>query len=150
MKTIALIVAVIAAVAAAGYAWQRNQALEEARASLASANAQLQKTQTELRSASAEVAPLRKESAEQKSTIDQQRAELAAAKAFLDSERASTARVREELAMTKEQMAFMSRSRAAQATPGYSVPMMVRPTPTIIRVVPSTSGTAEKAPMRAQ
>jgi cell shape-determining protein MreC len=150
VKTIALAVAVIAAVASAGFAWQRNQALEEARTSLAGANSQLQKTQADLRSVSAEVAPLRKESAEQKATIEQQRVELAAAKAFLDSERAATARIREELATTKEQIAFMSRSRAAQATPAYPAPTLIRPQPPmVIRAVPSSGNTQGNA-VRAQ
>jgi len=149
MKMIPLAIAVIIAVAAAGFAWQRHQALEEARTSLASANAQLQKTQVELRALGAEVAPLRKETAEQKAALEQQRVELAAAKGFLDAERASTIRIREELATAKEQIAFMSRSRAAQQSPAFLVPMPVRPPPMVIRAVPST-GNAQGAAVPAR
>ena len=70
--------------------------------------------------------------------FEQQRVELNAAKAFLDSERTATARVREELAMAKEQIAFMSKSRAAQSGAGYPAPMLVRPqAPMVIRAVPA-------------
>jgi hypothetical protein len=150
MKTIALVVVVIAAVAAAGLAWQRTQALEEAQAALASANSLLQKTRSELRSVTAEVAPLRKESAEQKATIEQQRVELASAKSFLDAERASTIRVREELTLAKEQIAFMARSRATQSAPPFALPMPVRPPPAVIRAAPSGSGAAVGAPAPAR
>jgi septal ring factor EnvC (AmiA/AmiB activator) len=151
MKTIGLVVAVVAAVAAAGFAWQRNQALEETRVALAGANTQLQKTQAELKSVTAEIAPLRKESAEQKTAIEQQRAELNTAKLFLDSERTSTARLREELTMAKEQIAFIIKSRAAQSAPAaYPAPTLVRPPkPMVIRAAPQ-SGNAASAPGRAQ
>ncbi len=142
---VALVVALIAAVAAAGFTWQGNQTLE---AALAGANAQLQKTQSDLRSVTGEVAALRKESVEQKMALEQQRAELATAKGFLDAERAATARIREELAKAKEQIAFMTRSRAAQSTPAHLVPMPVRPPPMVIRAAPS--GTAGRNAVRAQ
>ncbi|MEO8143698.1 MAG: hypothetical protein ABI654_05740 [Betaproteobacteria bacterium] len=146
MNRIPLVLAVIAAVAAAGFAWQRNQALDEARTALSGANTQLQKAQSELKSVNAEMAPLRKEAADQKASIDQLQVELSSARAFLEAERASTARIREELALTKEKMAFIDRSRAAQPAQGTLAPMLVRPSapPMVIRAVPSapTSGTA--------
>jgi len=146
---IAPVLAVIIAVAATAFAWQRNQALEEARAALAGANSQLQKAQAELRSTSAEVAVLRKESAEQKLALDQQRAELATAKAFLDSERAATVRIREELTKAMELVASLSRPRAAQAAPAFATPQLVRPqAPMVIRAAPG--GAAVGAARRAQ
>src|SRR6185436_13964722 len=140
MKMIPLVLAVIVAVAAAGFAWQRNQAFEETRVALAEVNAQLQKSQAEQKSLSAEVAPLRRESAELKTALEQQRAELAAARSFLDAERTTTARVRDELTAAKEQIAFMSRSRAAQAAPSgglYPAPTLVRPQPLRIEAAPA-------------
>ena len=138
--------AVIIAIAAGGFAWQRNQALDEARAALSGANTLLQKAQADLKSVNSEMAPLRKEAADQKATIDQLQAELSSARAFLDAERAATARIRDELALTKEKMAFMDRSRSAQPGPASLAPMLVRPSapPTVIRAVPSapTSGAA--------
>jgi peptidoglycan hydrolase CwlO-like protein len=146
MKSIPLILAIVVAIAASGFAWQRNQALDEARAALSGANTQLQKAQADLKSVTAEVAPLRKEAADQKATIDQLQAELSSARAFLEAERAATARIRDELTLTKEKMAFMDRSRAApSAQPGlgYPAPTMIRPSapPMVIRAVPSTGNT---------
>jgi len=146
MKMIALAAALIAGVAAAGFLWQRNQALE---AALAVANAELRQAQADLRSVKAEVAVLRKETVEQKMALEQQRAELATAKGFLDAERAATARVREELAKAREQIAVLSRSRASQSAPAFALPQVVRPqAPMVIRAAPS--GSAVGAPGRAQ
>ena len=145
MKMIPLALAVIVALAAAVFAWQKNQALEETRVALAGANTQLQKTQAELKSISAEIAPLRKESAEQNAALEQLRAELNTAKVFLESERASMVRLREELAMAKEQIAFMSKTRAAQSGSANPMPvMMIRPaTPMRIEAAPS-QGTQQR------
>ena len=122
MKMIVVAVtAVIAAVAASGFAWQRNQLLEETRAELASANSQLQKVKAEFRSMETELGALRKESTEQKMATDQLRAELTVAKSFLDAEKGASTRLREELAKTKELLASLSRARAAQAAPPLRV-----------------------------
>ena len=59
-----------AALAAAGFAWQRSQALGQAKAELVSASAELQKARTEMQTLRAEAVALRKEAAEQKSSTD--------------------------------------------------------------------------------
>lgn len=150
MKTIVLAIALVAAVAAAAFAWQKNQAFETSQAALAAANGQLQKAQADLKALKAEVEPLRKETAELKAAFEQQKSELATAKAFLDAERAATMRVREELTTAKEQMAFILRSRAAQSS-SFPGPVMIRPPtpPTVIRAAPTTGNTQGSA-VRAQ
>ena len=70
---------------------------------------------------------------------------------FLDAERASTARIRDELAMAKEQIAYMSKSRAAQSAPAgvlYPAPALVRPTPMRIEAAPAPA--AQRNAVRAQ
>ena len=149
MKTIALAIAVVAAIAAAGFGWQRHQALGESQAALASATGQLQKMQADMKALEAEVEPLRKETADLKAAVEQQRAEVASAKAFLEAERASAMRVREELTTAKEQMAFILRSRAAQSSSAYPGAAMIRPQPPMtIRAAPS-SGNAQGNAVRA-
>jgi septal ring factor EnvC (AmiA/AmiB activator) len=142
MKMIAVtVVAVLAALAAAGFAWQRNQALGQVKSELASASADLQKARNELQALKAEAVALRKEAAEQKSATDQLRTELNSARAFLDSERLTGARLREELVKAKEQLAAMGKARSVQsAPPPMAVPMMVRPPPAA--VAPGQRGTA--------
>lgn len=150
MKTIVLAVAVLAAVAAAGFAWQRHQALGESQVALAGANGQLRKAQADLKALKAEFEPLRKETAELKAMVEQQKSEVVSAKAFLEAERASTMRVREELTTAREQMAFILRSRAAQSSQTFPGPVMIqRGPPPAVRAAPST-GTTQGSAVRAQ
>ena len=147
MKIITVVVALLAAVAAGGFAWQRTQALEATQAELASANSQLQKSQTELQAITAEVAALRKEFAEQKMASERLRAELASAQSFLDAEKAIGARLRDELVKAKERLAMMSRPRAVQAAPAPAArPIQVQPT--VIRAIPSGSAIGAGVPAR--
>ncbi len=145
MKTITIVAALIAAIAAGGFAWQTTQALEQAKVELASANSQLQKARTSIQAMEAEIAGLRKEVTEQKTASEQLRAELAAAKSFLDAEKAVGARLRDELARTKEQLALTSRQRAVQAAP-VARPVQVQPT--VIRALPPGSAIGAGAPAR--
>ena len=127
MKTITIVAALIAAIAAGGVAWQTTQALERAKAELASANSQLQQARTAIQAMEGEIAGLRRELGEQKTAAEQLRAELAAAKSFLEAEKAIGARLRDELIKTKEQLAMVSRQRALQAAP-VARPVQVQPT----------------------
>ncbi len=146
MKMTAVAVAsVIAAVAAAGFAWQRNQALEGTKLDLASANSQLEKAAASARTLEAAVDALRKESAGQKMALDQLRADLTTARAFLEAESSSSMRLREELARAKEQLASLSRGRAVQAVPSPSV---VQPRVVVIRPGPSGSAISAGVPAR--
>jgi septal ring factor EnvC (AmiA/AmiB activator) len=142
MKMIAVtVVALIAALAAAGFAWQRSQALEQVKVELASASAELQKARSETQALKAEAVALRKEAAEQKAATEQLRTEVNSAKAFLDAERLSSARLREELVKAKEQLAAMAKARSVQSVPPpMAVPMLVRPPPAA--VAPGQRGTA--------
>lgn len=146
MKMIAVaVVCAVAALAAAGFAWQRNQALEAARHELASVSPQLQKAKADIQSMTAEVDALRKESAEQKMATDQLRSDLNTAKAFLEAEKATALRLREELASAKALLASASRSRGGQPSPAPASvqPMAIPSQPTAIRAAPR--GTAAGA-----
>jgi peptidoglycan hydrolase CwlO-like protein len=145
MKTIAAsIVCLAAALAAAGFAWQRNQALEATKAELAGANSQLQKAKSDIGSLAAELEALRKESAEQKMAAEQLRAEVTTAKAFLEAEKGLALRLREELA--KAQLA--GRPRAAPPAPARVQPSVVPAQPTAIRTGPAGSAVGAGAPAR--
>ena len=143
MKTITIVAALVAAVAAGAFAWQRNQALEQAKAELASANSELQKTRAAVQAMEGEIAGLRKDLGEQKMAAEQLRGELAAAKSFLDAEKAVGVRLRDELARVKEQLAMASRQRAVQAPP-VARPVQVQPT--MIRALPRGSAIGAGAP----
>lgn len=128
MKTVAMAaVCTIAALAAAGFAWQRHEALAATEVELTRINAELQKASTDLRSKSAELEALRKQAAEQEMALGQLQAELAAAKSFVEAEKAVAVRLREELANAKE-------------TKGRTV----QPRPTALRAAPA--GRAAGAP----
>jgi septal ring factor EnvC (AmiA/AmiB activator) len=137
MKMIAVaIAAVIAAVAGAGFAWQRNQALEKTKAELASTNSQMQKAKDDMLAMRVETEALRKEFAEQKLAAERSRADLASAQSYLDAEKAVGARLREELLKTKEQLASAGRPRSAQAAqvnPGAPTVRMVPTQPMVIK-----------------
>lgn len=115
MRIAAVVVALLVAMAAGGFAWQRDQALEEASAELARVISELQKAKAEVRAMTADVAAARKELVEHKIAVDQLRTELTTAQSFLASEKAVGARLREELGKTKEQLAMAHRLRAVQA-----------------------------------
>jgi len=144
MKMIAAaVVAVIAAMAAAGFAWQKSQALEGTKAELANARSQLQKASDDVLAMRAETTALRKEFAEQKLAADRSRAELATAQVFLDAEKAAGARLREELMKAKAQLASTSKPRSVQGAP---VVRRVPAQPMVIRVVPSGSAVSNPSP----
>ena len=153
MKMIAVaVVAVIAAVAAAGFAWQRNQALAETKAELANANSQLQKAQSDMLAMKAETAALRKEFDELKVEADRSRADLATTQSFLDAEKSAGAHLRAELMKANEQLAAMGRSRSAQGTPATvpAAPMvrMLPVKPMVIQQGPSGVAAGAAAPAK--
>ncbi len=145
MKIVAVLVAVLAVLAAGGFAWQKAKALEETAAELARANSELEKAKADARAMSADAAAARKELTEQKMAADQLRADLLTAQSFLVAEKAIGARLREELVKTKEQLAMASRQRAVQAAPAART-LDVRPM--VIRAGPSGSAIGAGAPAR--
>jgi len=142
--TAVAVVFVILALAAVAFAWQKHRALETAQLELADTTARLQKAEAKIKPLEASVEALRKESATQQQALEQARAELASAKTFLEAEKDSGARLREDLARTKEQLAALvaaaSRPRSPQTMPSSSIPTLVRPVP--MRIAPAVSGKA--------
>src|SRR5689334_5922389 len=99
MKWVALaVVALVAAAATGGYAWQQHQIVEQTRAELATARAQADKALADMKAMQTQNAAFRKEAEESRQAAEQLRTELNSARAFLDSERAGSARLRDELA----------------------------------------------------
>jgi peptidoglycan hydrolase CwlO-like protein len=146
MKMIAVaVVSVIAALAAAGFAWQKTQALERTKLELANAQSQLEKATASIRPLQATVDALSNESAEQKLALGQLRSELTTASAFLEAERSSSLHLQEELAKAKEQLASASRGRAVQPVQRPSVVQ-----PRIVEIRPGPSGSAIGAGVRAR
>lgn len=141
--TVLAIVSLIGAIAAAGFAWQRTQALEATRLELADANSRLQKAEARIKPLEASVEALRKESEASQRAVEQMRGELAGAKAFFEAERDMGLRLRDELARTKEMLASAMKGRGPQAAappadPRSMVPMLVRPAP--VRIAPAGAG----------
>lgn len=143
--TVLAIVSLIGAIAAAGFAWQRTQALEATRLELADANSRLQKAEARIKPLEASVEALRKESEASQKAVEQMRGELAGAKAFFEAERDMGLRLRDELAKTKEMLASAMKGRGPQANtqpaalpPFLLQPMPVRPAP--VRVAPAGAG----------
>ena len=119
MKIIILVVvAAVAAAGAGGLAWLKNKEAIEARSALAGAKSELQKTAADLGTTRDELVALRKQFAEQQMALNQLQAEMTNARTFLEAEKAVSARLREELAKTKEEFATaLKAGRAAQARP---------------------------------
>jgi len=151
--TLFAIASLVAVLAAAGFAWQRNGALEATRLELADANSRLQKAEARIKPLEATVETLRKESADRQQALDQLRGEFTNTRAFYEAERDMGLRLREELARAREQLAAAMRGRGPQAgvpppDPRSLVPMLVRPAP--VRIAPAGSGAAVGAAIPAK
>jgi len=150
ISTMAAVVltAVVAGGAAGALAWRQHQQLVQARGQLAETQAQLQTATASLNAARTQLAALRTELDEQKMALDQTRAERDSAKVLLEAEKQYGERIRAELTLAREQLAFV---RARQA-PAYAAPRALEPQ--IIRVVPAQGGravgAARMAPAPAQ
>ena len=139
MTAVAVVFAIVA-IATAVLAWQKNQALVATKLELTETTSRLQKAEARIKPLEASVETLRKESVSQQQTLEQVRADYTSARVLLDAERDTGARLRDELAKTKELLAVASKPRPPQAMQPGSIPMLVRPVPT--RVAPAGSGSA--------
>lgn len=148
------VLSVILALAAAGFAWEKNRALEAGKLELADANARVHKAEARIKPLEASVEALRKETATQQQALEQMRGELDSAKAFFEAERDFGLRLRDELAKVKEQLAVAYKGRGPQAAtapalpPGLVLPSIVRPAP--MRVERAGSGASFGAPAPAR
>jgi hypothetical protein len=142
--------AVVVAIGAGVFAWQRHEAAEAAAAQVAGLKAEAQKADADMKAARAERDALRKEMAELKLAADQMRAEIDTAKQFIEAERAVSARLREDLAMAAARLAMMAsrpQQRSADAIPPGVLPpgMMLMPRdkpPVAVRLAPNAGPTA--------
>ncbi len=155
-SNILIAIALLIAVAAAAFAWNRNQALEATTAELAATSSKLQQAEARIKPLEASVETLRAESAAQQKSLEQLKTEVANAKVFLEVERESGLRLRDELAKTREAFALAMKARGPQAAspmqlPPGMIPMLVRPQmPLRVERAPTSGAALEAAsPARA-
>ncbi|HUQ73945.1 MAG TPA: hypothetical protein VM183_04400 [Burkholderiales bacterium] len=141
----AIIAAVVAGGGAGAVAWQQHQQLVQVRGELAESQAALQTAVASANAARNQLIVVRKELDEQKMAAEQLRAELNSARVLFEAEKQHGERLRAELTLAKEQLAFM---RTRQLAP-VAAPTLVRPQ--ILRVERAGSGgQAYGAPIQAQ
>jgi hypothetical protein len=137
MKT--LIVALVGVAAAAGtgyYGWQQKQALDRTSAELMTTRAALSKATGELRKARETLAEVVKELEQQQAVNDKLKSERDAAVAFLMQEKAYGERLRAELTLAQQQIAFM-RTRGAPPAAGRYEPTLAPIRPMVIQALPA-------------
>ena len=143
-----LLGAVVAGGGAGAVAFHQHRQLVQARSQLAQTQAQLQTTTASLDAARTQLTAVRKELDDQKLALDQARAERDSAKVLLEAEKQYGERIRAELTLAREQLAYVR----ARQTPAYAAPRPIQPQ--IIRVMPvqggAAIGAARMAPAPAQ
>ena len=155
-SNILIAVLAVAAVAIAGFAWNRHQSLEATRAELSATSSKLQQAEARIKPLEASVESLRAETAAQQKSLEQLKTEVANAKVFLEVEKEAGIRLRDELARMKEAFALAMRGRGPQAAsptqlPPGMIPMLVRPQmPLRVERAPTSGAALEAAsPARA-
>lgn len=129
----ALVAAVVAGGGGAAAAWLQHQSLVQARSELVAARTQMQTAQASANAARTQLDTVRKELDQQKAAFDQARAERDSAKALLEAEKQHGERIRAELTLAREQLAYV-RNRQM---PAYAAPRTVEPQ--ILRVAPAST-----------
>ena len=127
----AIIAAVVAGGGAGAVAWQQHQQLAHVRGELAESQVALQTANASANAARTQLAAVRKELDEQKMAFEQVRADRDSARVLLEAEKQHGERLRGELTLAKDQLAFMR----TRQMPAY--PTTVQPQ--ILRVAPATS-----------
>src|SRR5260221_13779505 len=122
---IALLIVGLAAAGGGFFGWQQHQELRRIKADLATTQASLDLASAEARKATTEASAAKKELEDQKAALQQARIDADAAKGFLEMEKSHSARLQQELALTREQIAYM---RTRSSGPGRYPERMV-PTP---------------------
>jgi hypothetical protein len=141
---IALLIVVLAAAGGGFFGWQQHQELARVKGDLSATKASLDQVTTDARNAKADAAAARKEVEDQKAALQQARVDVEAAKNFLEMEKGHSARLQQELALAREQIAYMrtrSSAPARYSDPGV-IPRAVVIQPSrieAIRVMPSQS-----------
>lgn len=151
MKT--LIVALVGVAAAAGagyYGWQQRQELDRASAELTTTRAALSRATGELRKARETLAEAAKELEGQQAANDRLRTERDAAVAFLMQEKAYGERLRGELTLAQQQIAFMRSRGAPPAAARYEPTLAPAPIrPMVIQALPAARPQSAAQPAAA-
>jgi hypothetical protein len=128
----AVIAAVVAGGGAGAVAWQQHQQLTRVRGELAESQVAVQTANASANAARTQLAAVRKELDEQKMAFEQVRAELNSARVLFEAEKQHGERLRAELTLAKEQLAFM-RTRQMPAYPSAAEPRVIRVAPAYSR-----------------
>lgn len=137
MKTLIVALVGIAAAASAGYyGWQQKKELERTTAELTSTRAALSKATGELTKAKETLVEVVKELQQQQAANEKLKSDRDAALAFLMQEKAYGERLRAELTLAQQQIAFM-RTRGAPPPGRYEPAMAVPVRPMVIQALPA-------------
>jgi uncharacterized protein HemX len=150
MKTMIVALIALAAAGAGGlYGWQQKRELDRNASEFAATRAALAKATAELRSARELLAKATSELQEQQASAEKMRSERDEAVGFLQQEKAHGERLRAELTLAQQQLAFV-RTRQSQFAP----PSVVQPQqPMIIRAIPAPrpqSAASPASPIQGQ
>ena len=150
MKTMIVALIAFAAAGAGGlYGWQQKSELDRTASALAAARDELARTTGELRSARELLAKANSELREQQAAAEKMRSERDVAVGILQQEKAYGERLRAELTLAQQQLAFV-RTRQSQFAP----PSILQPQqPMIIRAIPAPrpqSAASPASPIQGQ
>ncbi len=155
---IALLIVILAAAGGGFFGWQQHQELTRVKSDLSVTKGSLDQATVDARNAKADATAAKKELEDQKAALQQARIDADAAKGFLEMEKSHSARLQQELALTREQIAYMrTRSSGPGRYPEGMVPMPVQPKIEAIRIAPSYglqrsygAGSPAKPPVSSQ
>ncbi|HET7671143.1 MAG TPA: hypothetical protein VFK84_12095 [Burkholderiales bacterium] len=149
MKTLIVALVGIAAAAGAGYyGWKQKLELDRTTAELTSTRAALSKATGELTKAKETLVEVVKELQQQQAANEKLKSDRDTAVAFLMQEKAYGERVRAELALAQQQIAFLRTRGSSAAVPRYEPSLAVPVKPMVIRALPAPQ--AIGAPMMAR
>lgn len=149
MKTLIVALVGIAAAGGAGYyGWKQKLELDRTTAELTSTRAALSKATGELTKARETLVEVVKELQQQQAANEKLKSDRDTAVAFLMQEKAYGERVRAELALAQQQIAFLRTRGSSAAVPRYEPSLAVPVKPMVIRALPAPQGAA--APMMAR
>ena len=150
MKTLIVALVGIAAAASAGYyGWKQKNELDRTTAELTTTRAALSRATGELTKARQTLVEVAKELEQQQATNEKLRSDRDAAVAFLMQEKAYGERLRAELTLAQQQIAFMRTRGGGGAPVRYEPSLAVPPQPMVIRALPAPRPQGAAAPAAA-
>lgn len=150
MKT--LIVALVGLAAAAGagyYGWKQKQELDRTSAELTNTRSALSRATGELTKARETLVEVAKELEQQHAANEKLKGERDAAAAFLMQEKAYGERLRAELTLARQQIAFMRSRGGAPAAARYEPAIAIPAQPMVIRAIPAPRPQSAASPAQA-